>query len=409
MPFNYTDSSSTNLYAVYSWPNAVLALMGGFIVDKITGVRGGAFLFGALILIGQTIFAIGITSKIYGLAVFGRFVFGCGGESLTVVQNTFTARWFDGKRMALAFGIIVAFSRIGTAVNFLLTPTFTSLGVPFALWIGTEMCMMSFLAVGFVSLLDWYGEAAVRVRQERQGLEKDPEVSLHQIRHFPFMAWLIFFNCVFFYISVLVFYVVASKILQKVAGYSSVDASSLIAIPNFVAIVAAPFFGWMVDRLGRSVYWLGLGCVMQVIAHVFMLGHATGSYSVPPAFIMVWIGIGYSLYAASIWPMLPFIIKSEMLGTAYGMMTSIQNFGLALFELIVGYIMDPYPDREPKKYVYPIILFIICAGISFVLTIILFVVDLRRDGVLNSQGAKKQEYKEWLNSGGQQHRAGDLK
>lgn len=90
-----------------------------------------------MIFLGQTIFSLGISFKLYWLAIVGRFVFGLGGESLTVAQNTFTARWFEGKQLAFAFGTVVAFSRIGTSVNFLVTPYFTELGVPFSIWFGT--------------------------------------------------------------------------------------------------------------------------------------------------------------------------------------------------------------------------------------------------------------------------------
>ena len=41
-------------------------------------------------------FCLGIQFKLYYLALVGRFVFGLGGEFLTVAQNTYTARWFDG-------------------------------------------------------------------------------------------------------------------------------------------------------------------------------------------------------------------------------------------------------------------------------------------------------------------------
>jgi hypothetical protein len=36
--------------------------------------------------------------------------------------------------------------------------------------------------------------------------------------------------------------------------------------------------------------------------------------------------------------MLPFIIKRDMLGTGYGMMTSIQNSGLFLIPFLVSFI-----------------------------------------------------------------------
>jgi nitrate/nitrite transporter NarK len=330
--------------------------------------------------------------------VIGRFIFGLGGESLTVAQNSFTARWFEGKQLAFAFGLVVAFSRIGTSVNFLVTPYFTAMGVPFSVWFGTEMCLLSFLAVGFVGLLDWYGEAAVQRRKERLGeMGAEPEVSLSQVRFFPLQSWLIFFNCLFFYISVLTFYTVASIILQEIAGYDAVTATNFIAIPNFVAIFASPTFGYILDRTGRSLIWMGVAGCMQVLGHLSVLAIALKWFTIPPVAIMLWIGVGYSMYASAIWPTLPFVIKGEMLGTGYGTMTAVQNAGLAIFPSVIGQLMKV--TEPPTKYVIPIIIFISCAGISVVLTVILFIVDkARTGGVLNATGEVKQAYKTKLNS-----------
>jgi len=70
-------------------------------------------LFCSLIVAGELMFAVGIQVKQYYLCLVGRFVFGLGGESLTVAQNNFTARWFNGPQLALAFGLVLSFARIG--------------------------------------------------------------------------------------------------------------------------------------------------------------------------------------------------------------------------------------------------------------------------------------------------------
>jgi hypothetical protein len=48
-----TDADILLFYSIYSWPNTVLALFGGVIVDKITGMRLGALLFCFFILFGE--------------------------------------------------------------------------------------------------------------------------------------------------------------------------------------------------------------------------------------------------------------------------------------------------------------------------------------------------------------------
>ena len=68
-------------YSVYSFPNIVLPILGGYLVDMI-GVRTGNFFFTLLVLIGQGVFAFGVMIKSYPIALLGRGIFGLGGESL---------------------------------------------------------------------------------------------------------------------------------------------------------------------------------------------------------------------------------------------------------------------------------------------------------------------------------------
>ncbi len=236
----YSSASNSLLYYIYSWPNVILAFIGGFLLDKVTGVRKGSMLFCGLVALGQLIFSIGCQFKIFWLAVAGRFVFGLGGENLTVAQNTFTVRWFDGKRLALAFGLVVAFSRIGTSVNFVVSPILSSNkenGVPITLWFGMGMCALSFLTCCAASLYDKWGEK--KVEEQRQmymstlSVEEvayvlkldalaEPEQAatdgslksflsfwvseLKMLTRIPATAWLLFVICAVFYVAILNFY-----------------------------------------------------------------------------------------------------------------------------------------------------------------------------------------------------------
>ena len=56
---------------------------------------------------------------------------------IPVVQNRITAYWFKNKELALAFGITLAFSRLGSVLNFLLTQNVEArLGLTWTLWGG---------------------------------------------------------------------------------------------------------------------------------------------------------------------------------------------------------------------------------------------------------------------------------
>ena len=59
------------------------------------------------IFLGQVIFALGGLLDTYPLMQIGRFVFGIGGESLAVAQNTYAVSWFKGKELNMVFGFQV--------------------------------------------------------------------------------------------------------------------------------------------------------------------------------------------------------------------------------------------------------------------------------------------------------------
>ena len=61
-------------------------------------------------LTGQVIFALGGLLDSYPVMQAGRFVFGIGGESLAVAQNTYAVSWFKGKELNMVFGFQVRYT-----------------------------------------------------------------------------------------------------------------------------------------------------------------------------------------------------------------------------------------------------------------------------------------------------------
>ena len=55
---------------------------------------------------------------------------------------------------------------------------------------------------------------------------------------------------------------------------------------------------------------------------------------------MAMMGIAFSLIPAVMWPSVAYLVGQSKLGTAYGLMTMIQNIGLAGFNLMIGWAND---------------------------------------------------------------------
>jgi MFS family permease len=52
------------------------------------------------------------------------------------------------------------------------------------------------------------------------------------------------------------------------------------------------------------------------------------------------IGIAFSLVPAVLWPSVPYLVEERRFGTAYGLMTMLQNIGLTVFNLSAGALND---------------------------------------------------------------------
>ena len=93
-------------YTIYAWTNMVMSLVAGVMVDRLGKTRSMYFFIG-LCLTGASLYALGATlvgiddRARYGIMFFGRFVFGLGGGSITIVQNAISAQWFSGKELAM--------------------------------------------------------------------------------------------------------------------------------------------------------------------------------------------------------------------------------------------------------------------------------------------------------------------
>ncbi len=61
---------------------------------------------------------------------------------------------------------------------------------------------------------------------------------------------------------------------------------------------------------------------------------------------MAIMGIAFSLMPAVMWPSVAYLVDERRLGTGYGLMTMIQNIGLAGFNFLIGAAND-YAQASP--------------------------------------------------------------
>jgi MFS family permease len=100
-------------------------------------------------------------------------------------------------------------------------------------------------------------------------------------------------------------------------------------------MVGTPAFGALVDRVGRRSLFMMFGSMLLIPVYLIM-AYTSVSLYVP----MAMMGIAFSMIPAVMWPSVAYVVGEEKLGTAYGLMTMIQNIGLFGFNLLIGWSND---------------------------------------------------------------------
>ena len=129
-------------------------------------------------------------------------------------------------------------------------------------------------------------------------------------------------------------------------GYERQSAAAVFAVFPLLAVAITPKLGKYVDYKGKAATMLVLGSVLLIVCHLtfaFILpmfkGSAVGGFIVAYVTILV-LGASFSLVPASLWPSVPKLVDSKIIGSAYALIFWIQNIGLWLFPMLIGKVLD---------------------------------------------------------------------
>uniref|UniRef100_A0A8C8CLK1 Lysosomal dipeptide transporter MFSD1 n=1 Tax=Oncorhynchus tshawytscha TaxID=74940 RepID=A0A8C8CLK1_ONCTS len=362
------------LYAIYAWTPDV-SLFSLF----------GVFLFSFLCVLGSAIFALGShfkgTAYLLPLMLTGRLLFGSGNGSLTIVQNRITAFWFRGKELALAFGLTLAFSRLGSVLNFFLTQRFQAqYGMQWTLWGGAFLCVLGFMSAITVSALDKVGMKQLGLDGAIQ--EESRKVRFQDVKLLSLRYWLLVLTIMFFYNGIFPFIADASKFIQdKYSDYSQKEAAYIAGAVYDSSLVLSATVGILIDNVGlRGVF--AVSCAVLTLPVFGLLAFTF----VPPLVSTIWLGVTYSFAAASMWPSIPLVVPQATLGTAMGLATSVQMVGIGISNLVVGQILGTKSSdaKIPLWRWQQMMIFMLANTIACIVTsVVLNIVDHRQGGILN--------------------------
>ena len=379
-----------NLYALYSWPNVVLPIIGGYLLDNVFGIRLGAVIFAAFICLGQVITALGAFSNSFVTMEISRFVFGIGGESLAVAQNTYASVWFRGNILNMVFGLQTSIARVGSTVNFqVVGPLFAELkkyagedmnwALGWTLMIAGTTTVFSLTGAIVLGLVD-----KRRERLTSQTFGENPHVRFRDVLKFPLNFWLICGICVSYYVAVFPFVTLGQVYFMQKYGFSSANANFITGLVYLISAFASRAFGFSIDKVGRNVAFVMVSVILTLLSHVIM-----AFTEINPYFNVGLMGFGYSMLASALWPMVALVVPLHRQGTAFGLMQAIQNLGLAVISLLAGLIVDKY------GYLWLEVFFIGWLVVASILTLLIWIMDQwKNNGYLNMTPAQRKSFEQ---------------
>ena len=194
-------------------------------------------------------------------------------------------------------------------------------------------------------------------------------------------------------------------------AYKRQSAEAIFAVFPLLAVGITPILGKYVDHKGKAASMLVLGSVLLIVCHLtfaFVLPMFKGNEigGVALAFVTILIlGASFSLVPASLWPSVPKLVDSKIIGSAYALIFWIQNIGLWLFPLLIGKILkasnpdivqsleagtlSPAEAATSYNYTNPLLMLAMLGLVALLLGLYLRVVDRKKGYGLEEPNIKQ--------------------
>ncbi len=393
--------------SAYGWFNVFFFMLfiGGIILDKL-GVRLTGVLATSLMIIGTFIkfYAVsdyytvgdfmlfGYNSQVW-LAGIGFAIFGMGVEICGITVSKVIVKWFTGKELALAMGLEMAMARIGTAFALLfsaqIATAYGEISAP-VLYGALGLCIALLLFITY-GVLDYRYDKEAQISNESA---EDDNFKLSDVKVIFTSGgfWTIALLCMMFYSAIFPFIKYATNMMASKYGVSQDLAGAIPAMLPFGTMILTPLFGTLYDRIGKGATLMIYGSILLTTVHILFSLPFIDSVGFAVT-IMILLGIAFSLVPSAMWPSVPKIIPQKQLGTAYALIFYVQNIGLMLVTMLIGWVINTFSEDvnnlTPGNYVAPMLIFAGLGVCAILLAVRLKMIDKKKGYGLELPNIKK--------------------
>ena len=280
------------------------------------------------------------------MAGLGYAIFGVGVEVAGITVSKIIVKWFKGKEMALAMGLQMATARIGTGLaigtSLPVAKLFGTVSMP--LLFGLIMACIGLIAFFIYSFQDKKLDVSQAAYDKENNIVDDEEAfKIKDIWNIITNKgwWYIAILCVLFYSAVFPFLKYATDLMIQKFHVNEDWAGTIPMLLPFGTILLTPFFGNIYDKKGKGATIMIIGAILLIFVHTLFSLPFLSHWSIAIFLILV-LGIGFSLVPSAMWPSVPKIIPEKQLGTAYSLIFWVQNWGLMGVPALIGWVLETY-------------------------------------------------------------------
>jgi sugar phosphate permease len=342
--FLATATSIGLFSSLYFITYGVMQIPSGLLIDKF-GSRKSLFVFCLTASVGTLIFAI---AQDLVIAMLGRALVGLGVSIAFICATKLIASWFDVKSFASLIGILVSIGNSAALIG----------SAPFAILVTGIGWRTSFLLIAggtlllTISLLIW-------VRDRPNGMYNPKSSQSSSPKNFkiktesPFLGmwsafknrdfWLVAFPPMFFVGSFFCFQGLwGMPYLMQVHGLNKIESSIMIMMIGLGFFLGAPFWGLVSDKLNTTRKRIFVtGVIFYTFIWFVLISPVIGELISYFSIILFLMGFFFGVMPLSI-VMITELFPLRMIGAVTGSANTFPFIGIALFQIIFGYLLDRF-------------------------------------------------------------------
>ncbi len=358
------------LGSAYFYPYALMQLPAGLLSDS-WGARKSVTIFLLIAFIGSIL--LGMAPSVFW-AIVGRTLVGLGVSMLFVPTMKVISEWYTTREFAVMSGFLIAIGGVGSLAS----------ATPLA-WLSSRIgWRMSFISVGMVTLiivvLVWL---LVRDRPEDLGWPSPadptsfdaPSIGLWEgvgkvlsySWFWPVAVWFFFNTIVFFALGGLW----GGPYLMQTYHLSKAKTADILSMISIGLIIGSPSLSFLSNRIlkGRkSVLMMSSFMLVLITAAMFIYTDSTPKWVLHVLFFGIGafsgavVAVGFTT-AKELFPV-------QIAGTSIGLINLFPFIGGALFQPLIGYILEQSGRINGaftvSGYRQAMLVFFLCSLIAFI-------------------------------------------